>query len=231
MVHLGVAQLYPLVVPRNHSVTPVNNTTDLGASATAPCCKHRFIPNSSLPNPLQSCTWSHDFHSFPLFLSSIQSRFMFPKVSPVQLPYPYSPCRVGGYFTSKKSSLTSVARLRDATRWSLWQVWETSSRGWWWWISYPLVMKHGTGNPLWLEVSVGKSLINGPCSIAMFDYWRVIMLITCSNSRTSMKSVMTLKLQKGTWTGRVHSLISWNRDCISQTDNLHGWNHVPDLEP
>ena len=39
---------------------------------------------------------------------------------------------------------------------------------------YPLVIKHGwLENPLGLEVSIGKSSINGPFSIAMFDYRRV----------------------------------------------------------
>jgi hypothetical protein len=30
--------------------------------------------------------------------------------------------------------------------------------------------------------------------------------------------------RKRTRTGRVHALISWNKDCISRTANLHGWN-------
>ena len=74
-------------------------------------------------NSLQATHFNHAHHPIPLihtstFLfqteSSFQSRFMFPNVSPVQLPYPYSPCRVGGYFTSKKSSLTWVANAQDA---------------------------------------------------------------------------------------------------------------------
>ena len=30
-----------------------------------------------------------------------------------------------------------------------------------------------TGNPMYMEVSMGKSSINGGFSIAMLDYWRV----------------------------------------------------------
>ena len=42
---------------------------------------------------------------------------------------------------------------------------------------YPLVIKHGNGkSPNWMEALIGKSLINGPCSIAMFDCRRVIGL-------------------------------------------------------
>ena len=38
---------------------------------------------------------------------------------------------------------------------------------------YPPVIKNGNRNPLWKEVLIGKSPVNGPFSIAMFDYWRV----------------------------------------------------------
>ena len=43
---------------------------------------------------------------------------------------------------------------------------------------YPLVIRGdqswlAMGNPMQMEVSMGKSQINGGLSIAMFDYWRV----------------------------------------------------------
>ena len=40
-------------------------------------------------------------------------------------------------------------------------------------MGYPLVFKHGNGKSLWMEVFCGKLLIDGPFSIALFDYRRV----------------------------------------------------------
>ena len=42
---------------------------------------------------------------------------------------------------------------------------------------YLLVIKHGNGKFLWMEVFKGKSLIDGPFSIAMFDYRRLYTYI------------------------------------------------------
>ena len=39
--------------------------------------------------------------------------------------------------------------------------------------SYPLVSSNAAGNPVEMEVSIGRSLINSVFSISMFDYRRV----------------------------------------------------------
>ena len=45
-------------------------------------------------------------------------------------------------------------------------------------IDYLLVIKHGNGkSPTWMQVELGKSVINGAFSLAMFDYWRVIPIV------------------------------------------------------
>ena len=44
-------------------------------------------------------------------------------------------------------------------------------------VVYLLVIKHSSGKSLWIQILRGKSLINGPFYIAMFDYRRVNYLL------------------------------------------------------
>ena len=63
---------------------------------------------------------------------------------------------------------------------------------------YLLVIKHGRReNPLSMEVLIGKSHIDGPFSIALFDYWRVVAIslsrsLTVSNL-SALRSLQTAR--------------------------------------
>ena len=80
--------------------------------------------------------------------------------------------------------------------------------------AYHPVIKHGwLENPLWMEVLIGKSPINGPFSIAMFDYQRVMIEFDLYNDFILVSSPVdfrcTLRCQ-------------WNMEH-DKFSNLSGW--------